>query len=412
VTPSARPPDPTALEGVRVLDLTRILAGPTCTQLLGDLGAEVIKVERPGRGDDTRGWGPPFLPDRDADEGQSAYYLAANRNKRSVTIDLSRPEGRDLVIRLARASDVLVENFKVGSLARLGLGWEDLRAACPRLVYCSITGFGQTGPRAAQTGYDFLAQAMGGIMSLTGEPDGAPMKVGVGVADVMCGMYAAVGILAALRHRDRTGEGQHLDLALFDAQVAWLVNGALNYLTSGERPRRLGNAHPNIVPYQAFETADGWVVLAVGNDEQFARFAAHAGLPALAGDERFRTNAGRVRNRDALVEAIAPVLRKRTTDAWVTGLEGVRVPCGPVNELPEVFADPQTDARKMRITMPHPTSASGEVDLLGNPLKLSDTPVSYRRPPPTLGEHTDEVLGEVLGLSDDELRELHDRSVL
>jgi len=407
-TPTGRGP----LEGIRVLDLTRILAGPTCTQLLGDLGADVVKVERPGRGDDTRGWGPPFLAGTDGPTGESAYYLCANRNKRSITIDLQNRDGQELVRRLAQESDVLIENFKVGGLHRLGLGYADLRERCPRLVYCSVTGFGQTGPRAEQTGYDVLAQAMGGIMSLTGEPEGAPMKVGVGVADVMCGMYAAVGILAALRERDRTGRGQQVDLGLFDTQVAWLVNGALNWLTSGARPRRLGNAHPNIVPYQTFQTADGWLVLAVGNDAQFARFCAEAGRDELSRDARFERNAGRVTHREELLGILIPLMKTRTTEAWVAGLEAVGVPCGPVNEVPEVFDDPQAIHRGMRITMEHPQAKDGTVDLLGNPLKLSETPVRYRRPPPTLGQHTDEVLAEVLRLSPEELKSLHDRDVV
>lgn len=402
---------PGPLDGVRVLDLSRILAGPTCTQLLGDLGADVLKVERPGHGDDTRGWGPPFVRDADGEETEeSAYYLCANRNKRSLAIDFTDPEGAALIARLAERSDVLIQNFKVGTLEKRGLDYESLRARCPRLVYCSISGFGQTGPRRAEPGYDFLVQAMGGIMSLTGEPEGQPMKVGVGVADVMCGMYATVGILAALRHRDQTGDGQHIDLALFDAQVAWLINGATNYLTSGALPRRFGNAHPNVVPYQVFATADGHVVLAVGNDGQFARWCAVAGADALGADERFTTNAGRIRNRDALIGPMADKMKERTTDAWIRDLRDAKVPVGPVNTLDRVFDDAQTKHREMRVTMHH--AHGGTVDLLGNPLKLSQTPVSYRRSPPVRAQHTDEVLVEALGVSDDELSAWRDGGVI
>ncbi len=400
------------LEGLRVLDLTRILAGPTCTQLLGDLGADIVKIERPPRdgdrgGDDTRKWGPPYVTDAEGREtSESAYYLCANRNKRSVAIDIAAPEGAALVRQLAERSDVLIENFKVGGLEKYGLAWDQLRSANPRLVYCSITGFGQTGPYAHRPGYDILAQAMGGIMSITGEPDGPPTKVGVGISDVMAGMYAAVAILAALRHRDATGEGQRIDVSLLDTQVAWLINEGLNYLTSGEVPRRRGTAHPNIVPYQMFEAADGPVIIAVGNDAQFARFCTLMGLEALSENPRFATNAARIRNREALIPIIAEAVARKTRRWILDGLERLKVPASPVNDIGEVFADPQVQARGMRITMDHPLAGSGTVDLIGNPLKLSGTPVAYRRPPPLLGQHTDEVLGEVLGLDESALEAL------
>ncbi len=389
------------LEGIVVLDLSRILAGPTCTQLLGDLGAEVIKVERPGHGDDTRAWGPPFVKDSDGQETrESAYYLCANRNKRSIAIDFTQPEGAALVRRLAAQADVLIENYRVGTLAKRELDYESLRDACPRLVYCSISGFGQTGPRKDEPGYDFLVQAMGGIMSMTGEVEGMPMKVGVGIADVMCGMYASVGILAALRHRDQTGHGQHIDLALYDAQLAWLINGATNYLTSGALPKRYGNAHPNIVPYQAFATSDGHVIVAVGNDAQFRRFCQVAEQD-WADDPRFATNADRLRNREVLVSAIADTMKSRTMDQWIQALRAVKVPIGPVNTLDRVFADPQTQAREMKIRMEH--SSGSSIALLGNPLNLSETPVTYRRPPPTRAEHTDGVLKELLSIEPETL---------
>ncbi|MGF1467750.1 MAG: CaiB/BaiF CoA transferase family protein [Sandaracinaceae bacterium] len=409
--PGATSTAPGPLAGLKVLDLSRILAGPTATQLLGDLGADVWKIEHPTGGDDTRGWGPPFLSGRDGEELESAYFLCANRNKRSVTIDFATPEGQTLVRRLAAEADVLIHNLKVGGLAKYGLAYADLAPSLPRLIYCSISGFGQTGPRADQAGYDFLIQAMGGIMSLTGPPDGPPSKGGVGVADVMCGMYATVAILAALRHRARTGEGQHVDLALFDAQVAWLINGGLNYLTSGERPRRYGNGHPNIVPYQVFGTADGHLALAVGNDAQFERFCRVAGLDELPEDERFRTNAGRVRNREALVALLEARIVTAPTGVWVDRLRAVGVPAGPVNTLDQVFEDPQTVHREMRITLAHPRAEDGEVALIGNPLKLSRTPVSYRERPPALGAHTHEVLREVLGMGEDEVRALEAKGV-
>ncbi len=387
-----------ALSGIRIFDLTRILAGPTCTQLLGDLGADVIKIERPGHGDDTRRWGPPYVTDAAGQPtSESAYYLCANRNKRSLALDISRPEGQELARRLIARCDVLVENFKVGGLAAYGLAYADLKEAFPRLVYCSITGFGQTGPLAPRAGYDFLAQGQGGIMSITGEPDGEPLKVGVGIADVMCGMYAAVAILAALRHRDATGEGQHIDMALLDSQVAWLVNEGVNYLVSGRVPRRLGNEHPNIVPYKAFESADGWVILAVGNDRQFRRWCDFAGAPELAADPRFATNSARVENRGALYALMLPIMRRKTTAEWVDGLAELGVPCGPVNDIAQVFADPQVQARGMRVDLPHPLAGEGTVPLIANPVKMSATPPDYRHPPPLLGQHTEELLRELIG---------------
>jgi crotonobetainyl-CoA:carnitine CoA-transferase CaiB-like acyl-CoA transferase len=388
-----------ALDGIRVLDLSRVLAGPSCTQLLGDLGADVLKVERPAMGDETRTWGPPFVKDAaGADTTESAYYLCCNRNKRSVTIDMGRPEGAALIKRLAAKSDVLIENFKVGGLARFGLGYDDLRTELPRLIYCSITGFGQTGPYAQRPGYDLVVQGMGGLISMTGEADGPPVKVPIAVNDVITGLNAAVAILATLRHRDRTGEGQHIDLALLDVQVGWLFNQGANYLVGGVVPKRLGTAHPNTVPYQAFETADGWIVCGANNDEQFKRFATVIGRVELGGDDRFLTNAARLQHRTALVALVGDALRAQPSRHWIDTFEQASLPCCPVNTLDQVFADPQVQERAMRVSMPHPLAADGSVDLIGNPIKLSETPPTYRRPPPTLGQQTDEVLEEVLGL--------------
>jgi crotonobetainyl-CoA:carnitine CoA-transferase CaiB-like acyl-CoA transferase len=404
---------PLPLDGVSILDLSRILAGPSCTQLLGDLGADVIKIERPGEGDDTRKWGPPFVVgEGGADTGESAYYLCANRNKRSVAIDIARPEGADLVRRLLAGCHVLVENFKVGGLARYGLAYEQLKEQFPSLVYCSITGFGQTGPYRDRAGYDYLAQGHGGLMSVTGEPDGEPMKVGVAIVDVMCGMYAATGILAALRHAERTGVGQQIDLALLDTQVATMINQATNYLVSGKAPPRLGNQHPNIVPYRVYQAKDGHVILAVGNDTQFRRFCQVAGLPELADDPRFATNRARVRHRAEMDALLPPVMASRTIREWVDELSAVGVPCGPVNTLPDVFADPQVQARGMQVDVPHAVAASGTVPLLGNPLQLSATPVRYEKGPPVLGQDTDEVLAERLALSADELASLRAGGVI
>ena len=389
---------PGALDGVRVLDLSRVLAGPWCTQTLADLGAEVIKVERPGSGDDTRGWGPPFLKDDSGqDTAEAAYYLGTNRNKRSVTIDIAHPEGQALVKRLADRADVVVENFKVGDMARYGLDAASLRATRPGLVYCSITGFGQTGPYKDRAGYDYAVQGLGGLMSVTGErddlPGGGPQKVGVAVADLFTGMYATVAILAALRHRDATGEGQVIDMALLDTQVAMLANLGANYLVTRKAPGRAGNAHQNIVPYQVFEVADGHLILAVGNDGQFERFCQVAGRPDLPQDPRFTKNADRVRHRAVLVPLLATLLKARTRGDWLQALEAAKVPCGPINGLDDVFADPQVAARGMTVAVPHPHQTA--LELVASPMKLSATPVTVRRAPPLLGQHTDEVLAEL-----------------
>ncbi|CAB3929176.1 CaiB/BaiF CoA transferase family protein [Achromobacter insolitus] len=387
-----------ALNGVRVLDLSRILAGPSATQLLGDLGADVVKVEKPGEGDDTRKWGPPYIKDNEGrPTGESAYYLSANRNKRSIALDIATDAGREALHQLLSQADVLVENYKVGGLAQYGLDYAQLRHRYPRLVYCSITGFGQTGPYAKRAGYDFLIQGMGGIMSLTGEPEGTPMKVGVGIADVMTGMYAAVGILAALRHRDLTGMGQHIDISLLDSQIAWLVNAGTNYLAAQEPPTRLGNGHPNIVPYQVFDAADGPMILAVGNDAQFRRFCEVAGLDGLAQDERYACNAARVAHRDELCGWIQEALGQRPRTTWLEQLEAVGVPCGPVNDLRDVFNDPHVQARGAHLRMPCAWAQGGELNLLANPLKLSATPVTYRLPPPRLDEHAQQILADWAG---------------
>lgn len=393
------------LAHVRVLDLSRVLAGPWASQVLADLGAEVIKVERPGAGDDTRGWGPPFLRDAAGrPTSESAYFLSANRSKRSVTIDLAHPEGQELVRRLARQSDILLENYKVGGLSRYGLAWEQLREVNPRLVYCSITGFGQTGPYRHRAGYDFLLQGMGGLMSITGEPGGSPMKVGVAIVDVLTGMYAATAALAALAHRERTGEGQQVDLALLDVQVAMLANQAQSYLTAGVAPTRLGNAHPSIVPYQAFATADGHIVVAVGNDGQFARLCEVAGRPELAADPRFAKNAGRVAHREALIPILAALFATRSSTTWIAQLEEAGVPCGPINDLAQVFDDPQVRHRGMRREVEHPLA--GTTAIGASPIRLGGTPLGPPSAPPLLGQHTREVLSELLGLSDDELERL------
>lgn len=400
-----------ALAHLRVLDLSRVLAGPWAGQLLADMGAEVIKVEKPGAGDDTRAWGPPFLKDEHGrTTGESAYYLAANRGKQSVAIDITRPEGQDLVRRLAAKCDVVLENFKVGGLAKYGLDYAALRAVKPDIVYCSITGFGQDGPYAPRAGYDFLVQGMGGLMSLTGEPEGEPMKVGVALTDIFTGMYATIAVLAALAHRDRTGQGQHVDLALLDVQAAVLANQATNYLVGGVVPGRMGNAHPNIVPYQAFATADGHVILAVGNDGQFQRFCAVAGHPEWAQDPRFATNAQRVGHRDELVALIRATLASRPSGQWIAALEAEGVPCGPINDLAQVFAHPQIRHRGMVAPVPHPLA--GSVDLVANPIHFSQTPIQYDRPPPLLGADTVAVLEEVGGLDPVELAVLRDKGVI
>jgi crotonobetainyl-CoA:carnitine CoA-transferase CaiB-like acyl-CoA transferase len=417
--PPSSPLTPAALHGVRVLDLSRVLAGPWCTQTLADLGADVIKVERPPSdkhpgGDDTRAWGPPFLKDEAGrDTTDAAYYLGTNRNKRSICVDVARAEGQALVRRLAARCDVLVENYKVGDMARYGLDAASLLQACPRLVYCSITGYGQTGPYRERAGYDYAVQGMGGLMSVTGErddrPGGGPQKVGVAVADLFTGMYATVAILAALRHRDATGRGQAIDMALLDTQVAMLANLGANYLVTRRAPRRMGNAHQNIVPYQVFEVADGHLILAVGNDTQFERFCAEAGCPELARDPRFATNAARVRHRDALVPLLAERLRRRARADWLAALDAAGVPCGPINDLTDVFADPHVQARGMTVTMAHPLNPA--LELVASPLKLSATPVTLRHPPPLLGQHTDDVLAE-FGLAAQEIAVLRRSGVI
>jgi len=404
-----------ALGHLRVLDLTRVLAGPWCTQLLADLGAEVVKVERPGTGDDTRAWGPPYLKDAAGrDTTEAAYYLAANRGKRSVTIDIGKPEGQKLLRRLAAASDVLVENYKVGQLARYGLDSASLSALNPRLVYCSITGFGQDGPYRDRAGYDFIIQAMGGFMSITGErddlPGGGPQKAGVAISDLMTGLYATVAILAALAQRERTGRGQVIDMALLDTAIAMLANMNMNYLVTGKAPGRAGNAHQNIVPYQVFAAADGDVVIAVGNDGQYARFCEIAGRPDLATDPRFAKNADRVRNRAVLVPLLETIVGEKPAAFWTERLEAANVPCGPINSIAQALADPQAVARGLRIDLPHPSA--GTVPLVGLPIRLSASPPEYRRPPPLLGEHTDEVLRELAGLDGTEIAALRARGVL
>ena len=401
------------LSGVRVLDMTRVLAGPTCTQILGDLGADVIKIERPGRGDDSRGMGPPYLKDaEDKDTQESAYFLSVNRNKRSITLNLTSKEGQKLARRMISKCDVVVENFRPGTLTQYGLAHDQIRKDFPFLIYCSITGFGQTGPYASRGGYDYLVQGMGGIMSVTGKPDGPPEKVGVGVSDIITGMYAVIAIQAALRHRELTGEGQHIDMALLDSQVAWLSYVGENYLVSGEMPQRLGNQHPNIMPYQVFRASDGLMVLAVGNDAQFTRFCEFAECPDLAADERYTTNARRVKNRDGLTPVLADIIASKSIAHWVEGLVGVNVPCSPINTIDQVFNDPQVVARKMKINMPHPHLSGETMDLIASPLRLSRSPVSYRQAPPQLGEHTAEVLEELLEMDEKKMAALREKGVI
>jgi formyl-CoA transferase len=404
-----------ALSHVRVLDLTRVLAGPWCTQTLADLGADVIKIERPELGDDTRHWGPPYARDAQGqDTTEAAYYLAVNRNKRSVTVDISTAEGQALIKRLVVECDVLVENYKVGDMARYGLDYESLRADHPSLVYCSITGFGQTGPYAPRAGYDFIVQGMGGFMSITGErdaiPGGSPQKAGVAIADLFTGAHATIAILAALNHQQRTGQGQYLDICLLDTQVAMMANMATNYLATGKPPVRWGNAHPNIVPYQVFKVADGWVIVACGNDSQFRKFTQAAGSPELATDPRFASNPSRVRHRDVLVPLLEVLMLQRRRDEWIALLEQAGVPCGPINDMGDVFQDPQVLARAMRQEILHPTA--GLVSVPGSALKMSATPVTYRSAPPLLGQHTDEVLQSLAALSDAELNDLKTRKII
>jgi crotonobetainyl-CoA:carnitine CoA-transferase CaiB-like acyl-CoA transferase len=382
------------LEGLKVLELARILAGPWVGQLLADLGADVVKVERPGAGDDTRGWGPPFIEGADGEDLSAAYFHSCNRGKRSVEADFETPEGQEIVRGLAAHADVVVENFKVGGLKKYGLDYEGLRAVNPRLVYCSITGFGQDGPYAARAGYDFMIQGMGGIMDLTGDPEGEPQKIGVAYVDIFTGVYSVVGILAALRRRDQTGEGAHLDMALLDVQTSVLANQAMNYLASGKAPRRMGNAHPNIVPYQVFPVSDGHVIVAVGNDGQFGRFLTVLGRPDLAGDERFRTNAGRVRYRTDLVPVLTELTLRFSRDALLSALEAQGVPAGPINTVADVFADPQVAARGMRIDLPLAAARGGAIPSVRSPIVLDGEPMAAARPSPRLGEHTGEVLND------------------
>jgi len=394
------------LSGIKVFDLTRVLAGPTCVQMLADLGADVIKIEKPGSGDDTRGFAPPFMPGTK----ESAYFVGVNRNKRSLTLDIAKPEGAAIALDLIAQCDILVENFKVGALAKYGLGYEALHARFPGLIYCSITGFGQTGPYAARPGYDSLIQAMGGIMSLTGEPDGLPQKVGIPLADLFAGLYGCIGILAALRHREATGQGQQVDIGMLDTHVAWLANQGMNYLATGQNPPRLGNQHPNIVPYQVFATADGHVVLSIGNDPTFKRFCENFGLGSVIADPRFATNAARVENRQLVTETLSPVLAGHTTAWWVDKLEALSIGCGPINKLAEVFADPQVQAREAVREMAHGSGV--DVKVIANPVRLSETPADYRLPPPLLGEHTDQVLAERLGLDAARIAELRGLGVI
>ncbi len=402
-----------ALSHIRVLDLSRVLAGPWSTQILGDLGAEIIKIEKPGEGDETRAFGPPFLADADGKKGDATYFLAANRNQKSVAIDFARDDGAALIRQLARRAHVVVENFKTGTLARYGLDSETLQRDNPGLIYCSLTGFGHDGPYKEKAGYDYLIQGMGGLMSVTGQPDGAPgaepMKVGVAVSDLFTGLYTTIAILAAVIHQSRTGEGQSIDMALFDCQAAALANQAMNWLAGRMAPTRLGNAHPNIVPYQVFATADGHLILAVANDRQFVNFCRAAGCEGLAADTRFPTNADRVAHRAELVALLEPVLATLSTNDWIARLEAANVPCGPINRIDQVFADPHAIARGLTVSLEHPT---GPVALVASPLRLSATPPEYRSAPPLLGQHTDEVLRDALGLKDDRLASLRARNII
>jgi formyl-CoA transferase len=411
-TPSALPK---ALGHIRVLDLSRVLAGPWCSQNLADLGADVIKIERPGNGDDTRAWGPPYARDAEGhDTSEAAYYLSANRGKRSVTVDIASSEGQGLLRELVKHCDVVLENFKVGHLKRYGLDYESLKAIKPDLVYCSITGFGQDGPYAHRAGYDFLIQGMGGLMSVTGErddlPGGGPQKAGVALTDLMTGMYATVAVLAALTHRDRSGQGQHIDMALLDTQVAMLANMGSNYLNSGKPPKRWGNAHANIVPYQTFACADGHIIVATGNDGQYQKFVEAGGRPELGGDPRFATNPLRVKNRELLVPILADMVKEKRRDEWIALLESKGVPCGPINDIGEVFANEQVQAREVAIELPHPTA--GKVKLVRNPIRMSATPATSDKAPPLLGQHTDEVLGDVLGLGEAEIAALRGKGIV
>jgi crotonobetainyl-CoA:carnitine CoA-transferase CaiB-like acyl-CoA transferase len=401
------------LAGLKIFDLTRVLAGPSCVQILGDLGADVIKVERPNIGDDTRKFGPPFVKNKEGkDTKESAYYLSANRNKRSITLDLTKPEGQSLAHKIISKCDILVENFKVDNLSKYGLSYNDLKKRFPSLVYCSITGFGQTGPMARQPGYDFMAQGIGGLMSVTGEKGREPQRVGVPIADLTAGLWAAISINAALRHREITGEGQHVDISLLDTQISTLSIQGLNYLVSGEVPELLGNAHPNIVPYQVFPTSDGNIIISIGNDAQFERFCIFIGLPELNLDDRFKTNEMRVINRNELTKILDESMQRKSSEYWLTGLDKIKIACGPINQIDQAFDNPQVQAREMEIEMHHPASNGKPVKMIGSPIKLSRTPVSYRRPPPMLGEHTDEVLGEYLDLDPLECSDLRQKGII
>jgi crotonobetainyl-CoA:carnitine CoA-transferase CaiB-like acyl-CoA transferase len=398
-----------ALNGIRIIDFSRILAGPWATQLLADLGAEIIKIERPGQGDDTRSWGPPFLETEDGTPlNDAAYFSCTNRNKKSVAIDITTVIGQELVRKLVAQADVVVENFKVGGLAKYGLDYASLKSVKPDLIYCSITGFGQDGPRAKEAGYDLLIQGMGGLMSVTGKPDaepgGGPVKVGVALVDVITGLYASNAILAALRHRDASGKGQHIDLALLDSLIAALANQSQGYLVSGNVPPRLGNAHPSIAPYESFPTADGHIILAIGNDSQFQRFCAVAGIEQYADDPNYSTNKARVHNRDHLIPFLQDIFAKKSSESWISELSAEGVPCGPINDLDSVFVDPQVKHRALAQSLPH--KAAGKVPTVANPIRFSETPAEYRSGPPVLGEHTSEVLKELASLDDQEISEL------
>lgn len=403
------------LNHLKILDLSRVLAGPWCGQNLADLGADVIKIERPLTGDDTREWGPPYLKGPNGqDTAESAYFVTMNRNKRSMTLDISSPEGQEIIKKLIKTSDVVIENYKVGQLKKYGLDYESLKKIKPDLIYCSITGFGQDGPFAHRAGYDFIVQGMGGFMSVTGErddlPGGGPQKAGVAIADIFSGMYATTSILAALSHRDRTGEGQSIDIALLDVQVAIMANMASNYPASDKAPARWGNAHPNIVPYQTFQTSDSWMIIATGNDGQYRRFVEAGGRPELASDERFMTNPLRVKNRDILLPLLTEMSKTKTKDQWIKELEAIDVPCGPINDLKEVFQNEQVIARKIKQTLPHPTA--GKVDLLASPMRLSKTPATIRTAPPTLGQHTRGILESQLGLDAKAIEQLRDKKII
>lgn len=403
------------LSGIRVLDLSRVLAGPWCTQILADLGAEIIKIERPGRGDDTRQWGPPWLLDKNGKEThEAAYYLSTNRGKHSLTVDISRTEGQAIIRALAARSDIVVENFKTGDLTKKGLGYEQIRAIKEDIIYCSITGFGQTGPLADHAGYDYLIQGMGGLMSITGVADGeagaGPQRVGVAVGDLTTGMYSVIAIQAALYHRHLTGQGQHIDMALLDTQVSWLANQAANYFISGECPQRSGAQHPNLTPYQPFNTSDGYVIIAIGNDEQFQRFCEEAACQELANDERYTTNPKRNANRASLIPAMQRITATRTSRQWIESLQKVAVPCGSINTIEEVFNEPQIQHRGMKITLEHPLA--GKVAAVANPIKFSETPIEYKKAPPMLGEDTNRLLQEVLAMSESEIQTLIEKKII